>query len=162
MSEMHLVSVRLAAPTEEPVLLLREAHGLRCLPIWIGLPEATAIAIAQQGLRPPLPSAHDLLADVITALDRALEQVRIVEVQEGVFFAELVFDGGLRVPARPSDSVALALRADVPIHAEESVLAEAGVLLADVEDGAAAEEPELERFRAFLDSVLPEDFDHRP
>jgi bifunctional DNase/RNase len=124
----------------------------RYLPIWIGSVEATAIALEQQGVRPARPLTHDLLKDVIGALGRNLEQVRITDLQEGTFFAELVFDGDVRVSARPSDSVALALRVGVPIHAEESVLAEAGLIIPD------EQEDEVEKFREFLDSVSPEDF----
>jgi bifunctional DNase/RNase len=89
---------------------------------------------------------------VITALGRRLEQIRITDLQEGTFFAELVFDGGIRVSARPSDSVALALRVGVPIHADESVLSEAGLIIPD------EQEDEVEKFREFLDKVSPEDF----
>jgi bifunctional DNase/RNase len=134
------------------MLLLRETNGDRYLPIWIGSVEATAIALEQQGVKPARPLTHDLLKDVVKALGRRLEQVRITDLQEGTFFAELVFDGGTRVSARPSDSVALALRVGVPIHAEENVLSEAGLIIPD------EQEDEVEKFREFLDSVSPEDF----
>ncbi|MBV8931552.1 MAG: bifunctional nuclease family protein [Kutzneria sp.] len=152
MSEMRVVGVRVELPASSPILLLREADGDRYLPIWIGQAEATAIAIEQQGVRPSRPLTHDLLKDVISALGRELEQVRIVDLQEGTYFAELVFDGDVRVSARPSDSIALALRVGVPIHAEESVLAEGGLVIPD------EQEDEVEKFREFLDSVSPEDF----
>jgi bifunctional DNase/RNase len=114
--------------------------------------EATAIALEQQGVRPARPLTHDLLKDVISALGRELRQVRIIDLQEGTFFAELIFDGDIRVSARPSDSVALALRVGVPIHAEEAVLAEAGLVIPD------EQEDEVEKFREFLEQVSPEDF----
>ncbi|AOS62965.1 bifunctional nuclease family protein [Actinoalloteichus hymeniacidonis] len=154
-SEMRVVGVRVELPANQPMLLLRETDGERYLPIWIGSVEATAIALEQQGMRPPRPMTHDLLKDVIGALGRELEQVRITDLHEGTFFAELVFDGDVRVSARPSDSVALALRVGVPIHADESVLAEAGLIVADEQD---EREDEVEKFREFLDSVSPEDF----
>jgi bifunctional DNase/RNase len=149
---MRVVGVRVELPANSPILLLRETDGDRYLPIWIGNAEATAIAIEQQGVRPARPLTHDLLKEVIAALGRELTQVRITDLQEGTYFAELVFDGGIKVSARPSDSVALALRAGVPIHAEESVLAEAGLVIPD------EQEDEVEKFREFLDSVSPEDF----
>jgi bifunctional DNase/RNase len=152
MSEMRVVGVRVELPANQPILLLREAEGERYLPIWIGSGEATAIALEQQGVQPPRPMTHDLLRDVIRALGGKLKQVRITDLQESTFFAELVFDGNVRVSARPSDSVALALRVGVPIHAEESVLSEAGLIIPD------EQENEVERFREFLDSVSPEDF----
>ncbi|HEV7827348.1 MAG TPA: bifunctional nuclease family protein [Pseudonocardiaceae bacterium] len=152
MSEMRVVGVRVELPANQPILLLRETKGERYLPIWIGSGEATAIALEQQGVQPARPMTHDLLRDVIRALGGKLKQVRITELQEGTFFAELVFDGNVRVSARPSDSVALALRVGVPIHADESVLSEAGLVIPD------DQENEVERFREFLDSVSPEDF----
>jgi bifunctional DNase/RNase len=152
MSEMRVVGVRVELPANQPILLLRETKGERYLPIWIGSGEATAIALEQQGVQPARPMTHDLLRDVIRALGGKLKQVRITELQEGTFFAELVFDGNERVSARPSDSVALALRVGVPIHADESVLSEAGLIIPD------DQENEVERFREFLDSVSPEDF----
>ena len=152
MSEMRVVGVRVELPANQPILLLRETSGDRYLPIWIGSVEATAIALEQQGVKPSRPLTHDLLKDVITAMSRRLEQVRITDLQGGTFFAELVFDGGVKVSARPSDSVALALRMGVPIHAEERVLAEAGLIIPD------EQEDEVEKFREFLDSISPEDF----
>jgi uncharacterized protein len=152
MSEMRVVGVRVELPANQPILLLRETSGDRYLPIWIGSVEATAIALEQQGVKPSRPLTHDLLKDVITAMSRRLEQVRITDLQGGTFFAELIFDGGIKVSARPSDSVALALRMGVPIHAEERVLAEAGLIIPD------EQEDEVERFREFLDSISPEDF----
>ena len=150
--ELTVVGVRVELPSNQPIVLLKEAAGDRYLPIWIGAVEATAIALAQQGVVPARPLTHDLLKEVIAALGRELTQVRITDLQEGTYFAELVFDGGIKVSARPSDSVALALRAGVPIHAEESVLAEAGLVIPD------EQEDEVEKFREFLDSVSPEDF----
>jgi uncharacterized protein len=152
MSEMRVVGVRVELPANQPILLLREADGDRYLPIWIGNGEATAIALEQQGVQPVRPMTHDLLRDVISALGGELKQVRITGLQEGTFFAELVFGGNVRVSARPSDSVALALRVGVPIHAEESVLSEAGLIIPD------EQENEVARFREFLDSISPEDF----
>jgi bifunctional DNase/RNase len=152
MSEMRVVGVRVELPANQPILLLRETSGDRYLPIWIGSVEATAIALEQQGVKPARPLTHDLLKDVIAGLGRRLEQVRITDLREGTFYAELIFDGGIKVSARPSDSVALALRVNVPIHAEERVLAEAGLIIPD------EQEDEVEKFREFLDSISPEDF----
>ena len=128
---MRVIGIRVEQPQNQPVLLLREEDGERYLPIWIGQTEATAIALEQQGVQPPRPLTHDLIGDIVTALGRSLREVRIVDLQEGTFYADLVFDQNVRVSARPSDSVAIALRAGVPIHAEESVLAEAGLVMPD-------------------------------
>ena len=149
---MRVVGIRVELPANQPILLLRESDGDRYLPIWIGQGEATAIALEQQGVKPARPMTHDLMKDVIGALGRELEQVRITDIQDGTYFAELVFDGDLHVSARPSDSIALALRSGVPIHADETVLTKAGLLIPD------EQEDEVEKFKEFLDSVSPEDF----
>ena len=140
-------------PSRSPIVLLRERGGERYLPIWIGSAEASAIAMAQQGVVPPRPLTHDLMIDVIAGLGRALTQVRIVEVKENVYYAELLFDEKTTVSARTSDAIALALRAGCPIVGTEEVLAEAGVPMQEEEN-----EDEVEKFREFLDQVSAEDF----
>jgi bifunctional DNase/RNase len=149
---MDVVGVRVEMPSNQPIVLLREAEGERYLPIWIGATEATAIAFAQQGVVPARPLTHDLLRDVIGALGHQLAAVRITELTDGVFYALLVFDGGVEVSARPSDAIALALRTGTAIHAAEAVLAEAGIAVPD------EQEDEVERFREFLDQISPDDF----
>jgi bifunctional DNase/RNase len=139
-------------PSNQPIVRLREVEGDRYLPIWIGATEATAIAYVQQGVVPPRPLTHDLLKDVIDALDRSLTEVRITRLEDGVFFAELHLSEGVVVSARPSDAIALALRMSSPIEVDDAVLDEAGVIIPD------EEEDEVERFREFLDQVTPEDF----
>ncbi len=126
MGEVRVVGIRVEQPQNQPVLLLREANGDRYLPIWIGQSEAAAIALEQQGVEPPRPLTHDLIRDLIAALGHSLKEVRIVDLQEGTFYADLIFDRNITVSARPSDSVAIALRVGVPIYVEEAVLAEAG------------------------------------
>jgi len=148
-----VVGVRVEMPANRPIVLLRETHGERYLPIWIGAVEATAIAFAQQGVVPPRPLTHDLLRDVIEASGQQLDEVRITEVSEGVFYALLVFTSGAEVSARPSDSIALALRTGSRIVCADTVLEEAGIEVPE------EEEQEVEKFREFLDSVSPEDFE---
>ena len=134
MGEVRVVGIRVEQPQNQPVLLLREANGDRYLPIWIGQSEAAAIALEQQGVEPPRPLTHDLIRDLIAALGHSLKEVRIVDLQEGTFYADLIFDRNITVSARPSDSVAIALRVGVPIYVEEAVLAEAGLLIPDEND----------------------------
>lgn len=140
-------------PSNQPIVLLREVAGDRYLPIWIGAVEATAIAFAQQGVVPPRPLTHDLLRDVIASTGNTLSEVRITSMQDGVFYAELIFASGIEVSARPSDSIALALRTGARIVCAEEVLAEAGLAVPE------EQEDEVERFREFLDHVTPEDFE---
>jgi len=151
-NELSVVGVRVELPANQPIVLLKEAGGERYLPIWIGAVEATAIAYAQQGIVPPRPLTHDLLRDVISGLGVELTAVHITELREGVFFAELLFSNGVRVSARPSDAIALAVRTDVTIFADEAVLDEAGIVIAD------EQESEVEKFREFLDNISPDDF----
>ena len=152
MKPVEVLGVRVEMPSNQPIVLLRELEGERYLPIWIGAAEATAIAYVQQGVVPPRPLTHDLLTDVIAALGRSLEEVRITRLEDGVFYAELHLGEGAVVSARPSDAIALALRTSTPIFVADEVLDEASVVIPD------AEEDEVERFREFLDQVTPEDF----
>ena len=147
------MGVRVEMPSNQPIVLLREVGGDRYLPIWIGAVEATAIAFAQQGVVPPRPLTHDLLRDVLSATGNELAEVRLTEVKDGVFFATLVLSGGAEVSARPSDSIALALRTGTRIVCADDVLDEAGLAV------PAEQEDEVERFREFLDQVTPDDFE---
>lgn len=151
--ELSVVGVRVELPSQQPIVLLKEVDGDRYLPIWIGAVEATAIAFAQQGVVTARPMTHDLLRDLLTAFDRPLRTVTITDLREGVFYAELAFDGGIVVSARPSDAIALAMRTGAVIRGETAVLEEAGIPIPD------EQEDEVEKFREFLDTITPEDFE---
>jgi bifunctional DNase/RNase len=151
--EVEVVGVRVEVPSNQPIVLLRELAGERYLPIWIGAVEATAIAFAQQGVVPPRPLTHDLLKDLLDATGNVLTEVRITEVNDGVFYALLVLASGVEVSARPSDSIALALRTGSRIVCAEEILDDAGIAVPD------EREEEVEKFREFLDHVTPEDFE---
>ena len=153
MREVEVVGVRVEVPSNQPIVLLREAAGERYLPIWIGAVEATAIAFAQQGVVPPRPLTHDLMKDLLDALGQELAEVQITDMKDGVFFATLVLGSGVEIGARPSDSIALALRTGSRIVCAEEVLDEVGLAV------PAEQEDEVERFREFLDQVTPEDFE---
>jgi len=153
--EVDVLGVRVEMPSNQPIVLLREVSGERYLPIWIGAVEATAIAFAQQGVVPPRPLTHDLLKDILAATGNELTEVQITQVQDRVFYANLVFASGVEVSARPSDSIALALRTGTKIVCAEEVLDEAGLAV------PAEQEDEVEKFREFLDHVTPEDFESR-
>ena len=152
MREVDVIGVRVEMPSNQPIVLLREVAGDRYLPIWIGAVEATAIAFAQQGVVPPRPLTHDLLKDMLLATGNGLAEVQITQMTDGVFYATLVLDSGVEVSARPSDSIALALRTGARIVCAESVLDEAGLAVPE------EQEDEVEKFREFLDQVNPDDF----
>ena len=159
MVEMELVGVRVELPTNTPIVLLRETGGeRRMLPIFIGSPEATAIAFALEQVATPRPMTHDLLRDVVGALGATLERIVVTDLQDSTFFAELhlVQNGNVQtLSSRPSDAIALAARTGSPIFAEESVLDEVGYT---VREEALPEEEVVEEFRRFIDDVDPEDF----
>jgi bifunctional DNase/RNase len=164
---LDVVGVRVEMPSSQPIVLLKESDGPRFLPIWVGAVEATAIAFAQQGVTPPRPLTHDLLKDVIAATGNNVREVFLSELRNGVFYAELVFDNGLKVSARPSDAIALALRTGTPIFGSTTLLAQAGIEINEggeseanegVPAGGEGSEFEVERFREFLDQIDPEDF----
>jgi uncharacterized protein len=153
-NELTVVGVRVELPSNQPIVLLKESAGDRYLPIWIGAVEATAIAFAQQGIVPARPLTHDLLKDVLLAVGASLDAVMITELRDGVYYADLRFGDGISVSARPSDAIALAIRAGTVIYADESVLDAAGITIPEDE-----QESEVERFREFLDQISPEDFE---
>ena len=149
---VEVMGVRVEMPSNQPIVLLKELDGVRYLPIWLGAVEATAIAFAQQEVSPPRPLTHDLFKDVLMQLGAKLENVYLTELKDGVFYAQLNFEEGPVISARPSDAIALALRIGAPILASEDLLAEAGI---EIPDQA---EDEVERFKEFLDQINPEDF----
>jgi bifunctional DNase/RNase len=153
MRELDVIGVRVEMPSNQPIVLLREVTGERYLPIWIGAVEATAIAFAQQGVVPPRPLTHDLMKSIVEETGNELSEVRITEMKDGVFYATLVFGSGVEVSARPSDSIALALRTGTKIVCAEDVLEIAGLAVPE------EQEDEVEKFREFLDHVTPEDFE---
>ena len=157
MIPVHIHSLGLDEQNNQPVLILREDGGLRVVPIWIGHHEAMAIMLAVQGIEPPRPLTHDLMMSIVSAAGFEVERVEITRVDAGTFYASLVLSGGdraLTIDARPSDSIALAVRAGCPIFVDEEVMRISGVV-----PEAEAEE-EVAAFRDFLDHVDPEDFAH--
>jgi uncharacterized protein len=158
--EMELVSVEAPErPTRTPVVILREVAGQRrVLPIFIGVPEAQAIALTMQNIETPRPMTHDLMKILLDEVGAQVERITVTELREGTFFAEIIVSaqGEVRtVSSRPSDAIALAVRIGSPIFAEEDVLEEAGRVEQPDEEEA---EQVVEQFRDFIDHVNPEDF----
>lgn len=166
MVEMQLHAVRVELPTNNPVVLLQEVGGARrTLPIFIGPPEATAIAFALQGVTTSRPMTHDLVRDILVALGVTLERVVITELREGTFYAELHLTQGGRseiISSRPSDAIALAARLGTPIFCEDDLIDAEGMVLpaddaSDDEDDGDPEEI-VDQFKNFIENVRPEDF----
>ena len=172
MVNMEVVGVRIEMPSNQPIVLLKEVDGSRFLPIWVGAVEATAIAFAQQGMVAQRPLTHDLIANILDAADLTMTAVQVVQLKDGIFYAELQVrtDSGtvLKISARPSDAIAIALRTKSNILADSDLLDEVGIdiperLLGSTEGGLGTgaeggSDVELERFREFLDQINPEDF----
>lgn len=157
MVPVRIHSLGLDEQNNQPVVILREQDGHRVVPIWIGQPEATAILLAVQGIEPPRPLTHDLMLSIIVAAGYLVDRVEITRVESATFYAALILRGEertLAIDARPSDSLALAVRSGCPVFVDEVVMRTAGVV---PEDEA---EQEVEEFRDFLDHVEPEDFGH--
>ena len=167
MRQVDVVGVRLELPSNQPVLILRDQQATRYLPLWIGTAEATAISLALEGVEPPRPLTHDLLANVINQLGGQVTSVTVSELVEGTFYATINFLNHDSISARPSDAVALAIRNQVPVFVAQEVMDFAGMDLVIDDDFEPAEgsfadsdmsQEELDKFRAFLDDIQPEDF----
>ncbi len=166
MTPVHIVGLHLDAQTGTSILLLGEVERTtRVLPIFIGPTEARAIALAAQNVTPPRPFTHDLLIDVIEALDAQLMRVEITELRDGTFHAELevsMADETHRISTRPSDGIALAVRRDAPIYVNPEVLDDAAVEV-EKEGDEEFDEEEVESivadFQNFLATATPSDFE---
>ena len=158
--------MRVEMPSNQPIVLLREIDGTRFLPIWVGAVEATAIAFAQQGLEPPRPLTHDLMASLFEKFDASLVAVHVNELRDGVFYSTLQMRDSLanlvQLSARPSDAIALALRTQSNILASSDLLDIAGIEIPEgavVDEGDSGDQTvELEAFREFLEGINPDDF----
>ena len=181
MIEMLIDSIRASLMSSQRVVILKEKEANRYLPIWIGPAEADAIAVKLQDVTVPRPLTHDLLRSVIDALGATISSIIVSELKNDTFYAKIVLsvDGGqMEVDSRPSDALALAVRADAPIYAEETVLDKAGILLdketgkpipqekegGEAGGGKKLSEEEIKKMSAFYDFINTldlEDFDKR-
>jgi len=141
--------------THDPVVILKDMEGKRSLPILIGPFEATAIALALEGTQVPRPLSHDLMKSVIEALKAKVDRIVIHDIQDNTFYAKVVLESGLgklEIDARPSDSIALALRTNSPIYVSERIILEETV------EDKTEDTKELGDFRKFIDNLRPSDF----
>lgn len=164
MVEMTIESVRINLQTSQRVVILKATKQERYLFIWIAHAEAYAIAIELQGTSSPRPLTHDLLKNVINDLGAKIVSIVISDLIEDIFYARIILDVAGRhveVDSRPSDAIALAVRAKAPIFVEESVLERAGVALESNEEQTAAraeqakdtEQDNLDAYRDFINSL---------
>src|SRR5919202_6659160 len=158
MQEMVIYGVSFDLGSKQPIVLLKTADGNRFLPIWIGHPEAAAILMKLQGASSPRPLTHDLMTDILGQLDAQIVRVTVTELRDNTFYAAItiISDGSeLEIDSRPSDAIALAVRADAPIFADDRVIEESAI---EFEGEDVNEEEIVEEFRSFLDKVTPEEF----
>jgi uncharacterized protein len=144
---------------KQPIVLLKTADGNKFLPIWIGHPEAAAILMKLQGASTPRPMTHDLVTEMLAQLDARVIRIAVTELRENTFYAMITvsIDGSeIEVDSRPSDAIALAVRAEAPIFAADSVIEESAIEFEHDEE--VNEEAVVEEFKRFLDEVKPEDF----
>jgi bifunctional DNase/RNase len=155
MVRMRVAHLGLDRSTNTPVVILQEEGGERTLPIWIGAPEANAIALELQVAKPERPLTHDLMKHLVAGLGGELRRVVISGLRENTYLAELlIYRGGevFEVDARPSDSIALALRMHAPIFSNEELLQGSD------EGGTAPEAPsDPEALKKFLEKLDPQD-----
>jgi uncharacterized protein len=168
MVEVTVARLGIDSTTNSYVVILRERGGRRLLPIWIGQPEAESIVMQMNQVKRERPLTHDLCKSLITGLGGTLRRVTITRVQKNTYFAEMQVEGpnGLvEVDARPSDSIAIALRLDAPIFAPELLLTaiEADEVSEDEEDAEGTTPSDMseltaEELKKYLETLRPEDF----
>jgi bifunctional DNase/RNase len=161
MRAVRVVTVIVHARSREPVLVLGEVDGERYLPVFLRQPQADVIAAGPRADGDPILT-QDLIVEIVRGLGRRLEGVELTALRESVYHAELVFDQGTRIPARPSDALAVAVREGIPIAVDEAILDEVGQLAEEMFPQGLPErdspEQQLRQFREFIDEVSPDDF----
>ncbi len=143
---------------KQPIVLLKTTGGNRYLPIWIGQPEAASILMKLQGTSSPRPLTHDLFTDTLAQLDAEVVRVCVTELRENTFHATITIrqnGSELEIDSRPSDAIALAVRTDAPIFADDSVIEESAI---EFEGDDVNEEDLVDEFKAFLEEVTPDEF----
>jgi bifunctional DNase/RNase len=163
MQEMVIYGVSFDMVGKQPIVLLKTADGNKFLPIWIGHPEAAAILMKLQGASTPRPMTHDLVTEMLAQLEARVVRIAVTELRENTFYALItvaVNGSEIEIDSRPSDAIALAVRAGAPIYAADSVIEESAIEFEHDEE--VNEEEVVEEFKKFLDEVKPEDFSTEP
>jgi uncharacterized protein len=156
--EMVIYGVSFDMVGKQPIVLLKTVDSNKFLPIWIGHPEAAAILMKLQGATTPRPMTHDLVTDMLSELDVTCTRVQVTELKENTFYASITLTHNgqeVEIDSRPSDALALAVRAGAPIFAAEDVISESAI---EFEHEVEDTEQVVEKFKDFLDNVSPEDF----
>ena len=157
MHEMVIYGVSFDLVGKQPIVLLKTAEGNKFLPIWIGHPEAAAILMKLQGASTPRPMTHDLVTDMLSQLDAQVVRITVTELRDSTFYAQITVqqDGSeIEIDSRPSDAIALAIRADAPIFVADRVIEESAIEF----EGEENEEEIVSEFKQFLENVSPDEF----
>jgi len=157
MIEMQLGGLGFDPKNMSPIVLLRDLEERNFLPIWIGMFEAAAIAMELQEFKPPRPMTHDLLVKIIDSLQGTVKRVTITEIVENTFYAQVEINTDsqkepLKIDARPSDAIAVAVRTGAGIFVAETVMVKAKMV------NAEKDEEDTQKFRDFIDTINPDDF----
>ena len=158
MQEMVIYGVSFNLVGKQPIVLLKTADGNKFLPIWIGHPEAAAILMKLQGATTPRPLTHDLFTETLSQLDAHVVRITVTELRDNTFYATITVsqDGTeVEVDSRPSDAIALAVRAEAPIFAADDVIEESAI---EFEGEEVNEEEIVSEFKQFLEHVTPDEF----
>jgi uncharacterized protein len=158
MYEMVIYGVSFDLVGKQPIVLLKTADGNKFLPIWIGHPEAAAILMKLQGATTPRPMTHDLVTEMLSQLDAQVVRITVTELKENTFYASITVQQNgseIEIDSRPSDAIALAIRADAPIFVADRVIEESAI---EFEGEEVNEEEIVTEFKKFLDNVTPEEF----
>ncbi|HEY2203398.1 MAG TPA: bifunctional nuclease family protein [Pseudonocardia sp.] len=163
MATMRMLRLVVHIRSRQPVLVLGEVEGTRCLPVFLRHPQAEVIAVGPRG-EDDQPLTQDLLVPVVEGLGRRLCGVEITALENGVFTAELVFDADTRITARASDALAVAVRDRLPISVADEILDRVGQPIAELFPAGADAPPDeqLRDFREFIGDVSPDDFRDPP
>ena len=158
MQEMVIYGVSFDLVGKQPIVLLKTADGNKFLPIWIGHPEAAAILMKLQGASTPRPMTHDLVTEMLSQLEARVTRITVTELRDNTFYASITIQMNgteIEVDSRPSDAIALAVRAEAPIFADERVIEESAI---EFEGEEVNEDEIVDEFKRFLDRVSPDEF----
>jgi hypothetical protein len=160
--EMKVRGLALDPLSNMPIIILRDEEDKRSLPIWVGIFEANAIALELEKISTPRPMTHDLIKNILDAVDARVLKVVVTDLKENTFFAVLHVQLGeteYTVDSRPSDAIALALRVAAPIYVDEEVVRKAKSLDVATKEAETVKADDPERIREWLGSIKPEDFE---
>jgi bifunctional DNase/RNase len=160
--EMKVRGLALDPLSNMPIIILRDEDDKRSLPIWVGIFEANAIALELEKISTPRPMTHDLIKNILEAIDARVTKVVVSDLKENTFYAVLhlqVGDTEYTVDSRPSDAIALALRVGAPIYVDEDVVRKAKSLEVPNKEAETLKADDPEKIREWLGSIKPEDFE---